>query len=265
MSLDAITELLACPSCGESLGLSGRTLRCAGGHSFDLARQGYANLANGPEPANADTAGMLQARRRVQQAGLFAPLTEELAQLCAHDLTILDVGAGTGHHLAGCLPAEGVGLAIDISKSAARLAARVDGRIGAVVADVWQGVPVRSGVLDSVLCVFAPRNLAEFRRVLRPEGHLIVVTPEADHLLELREAFGLIGIEAGKQERLLAAASGLFSLVATRDVAYRRDCSADQVADLIAMGPNAFHGLHLDPPAMNVSFDVRVAVFSPIH
>ena len=47
-------------------------------------------------------------------------------------------------------------------------------RAAAVVADSWARLPVRDGVLDRVLVVFAPRNGPEIARVLRPEGRLVV-------------------------------------------------------------------------------------------
>ena len=43
--------------------------------------------------------------------------------------------------------------------------------------DVFRPFPLADGVADVVLDVFAPRNPAEFHRVLRPTGRLIVVRP----------------------------------------------------------------------------------------
>jgi 23S rRNA (guanine745-N1)-methyltransferase len=264
VSLAVARDLLACPVCREDLTLDDHRLACSGGHSFDVARSGYVNLANAPEPASADTPDMLRARMRVLAGDLFAPLTGALAGLTATRSVILDVGAGTGHHLAGCLRAGGVGLAVDVSRSAARLAARAHPRIASVAADVWRGLPVRSGVIDAVLCVFAPRNLAEFRRVLRPDGRLIVVTPGERHLAGLRDAFGLLGIEPGKRQRLFAAATGLLSPAESLTVAHRRDCSAAEVSDLVAMGPNAFHGRLAEPVPMRLDFEFRLDVFTPL-
>lgn len=65
-SLHVAHDLLACPHCGAGLAANDRSWRCPAGHSFDVAKQGYLNLADGPEPANADTAAMLDARARVR-------------------------------------------------------------------------------------------------------------------------------------------------------------------------------------------------------
>ena len=56
-----------------------------------------------------------------------------------------------------------------------------------------------------MLSVFAPRDPAEIVRVLAPGGRVVVVTPEPDHLVEIRAALGLLTVDAGKPERLAAA------------------------------------------------------------
>ena len=52
----------------------GATWRCAAGHSFDIARQGYVNLLRRAAPENADTPEMLAARDRFLVAGHYAPI-----------------------------------------------------------------------------------------------------------------------------------------------------------------------------------------------
>ena len=263
-------DLLACPRCGAGLTSvaagAGRALRCPAGHSYDVARQGYVNLLGGPEPANADTAAMLAARARVHASGLFGPVTALLATATAGRTAVLEVGAGTGHHLVAALgddPAA-VGVALDVSRAAARRAARADPRVTAVVADVWSRLPIRDRCLDAVLCVFAPRNLAEFARVLRPDGRLVVATPGPGHLAGLRDRHGLLRIPADKQARLAAAAAEFFELLDTRVVRSRADVAAVLAADLIAMGPNAFHRLPEDVTATRVTIEVTVQVFRPL-
>ena len=87
------------------------------------------------------------------------------------------------------------GIALDVSKHAARLAAKAHPRIGAVVADAWAGLPVRGRAASVLLNVFAPRNPREMRRVLHPAGRAIVVVPEPDHLRELIEEYGLMAVD----------------------------------------------------------------------
>ncbi|MFT3861624.1 putative RNA methyltransferase [Micropruina sp.] len=269
MSLHAAHDLLRCPHCAADLTADGPRWRCPAGHSFDVAKQGYLNLANGPEPANADTPAMLEARARVQASGLFDVVSEALDQQVplTGATTLLEAGAGTGHYLAGLVEGRpgARGLALDVSRAAARRASRAHHRVASVVADVWRGLPVRTASLDVVLCVFAPRNLAEFARVLRPDGTLLIATPTAGHLAELRERYGLLGIDDDKHDRLLAAASEYFAHEHTAVAkSLTSQVAAAVVDDLIGMGPNAFHNPPRAAGAETVRLAVRVSRFTPL-
>ena len=48
--IDGALPYLRCPVCEQSLSRADRALRCPAGHTFDLARQGYANLTAGRVP-----------------------------------------------------------------------------------------------------------------------------------------------------------------------------------------------------------------------
>lgn len=265
MNLDRALHLLACPICAQELSRGEGQLRCPDGHTFDIARQGYANLSGGAQPANADTAAMLDARTRVQQAGIFDPVMEVVASLAHGRNQIMESGAGTGSYLQAALGEDptGIGIALDISKFAARRCAKADERIAAIVADVWSPLPVADHCLDAVLAIFAPRNLPEFARVLRFDGRYIAVTPRPPHLAGLRDSYGLLDIPAAKSDQLTAAASEFFDLVDTRVVKYRKSVDESVAADLIAMGPNAFHHPPKEIAASVVTIDVTVQSFRP--
>lgn len=275
-----VADLLLCPQCRAAdvhgLALQGRTVRCPRGHSFDLAKQGYVNLLPGGVPRHADTAGMVAARERFLGSGAYAPIREAVRtaarqpspDVSAGSLTMLEAGAGTGYYLAGCLTDRDRGLALDISPAAARRAARAHPRIGAVVADTWAGLPVRTGSIDVLLAVFAPRNPAEFARVLAPHGRALVVAPLPDHLAGLRATLGLLDIEEDKEAHLLARMSGHLVAADSTDIRFTLRLTPAAVADLVGMGPNAFHrrseqraGAAEGPdPAAGAPSEVEVAV-----
>ena len=174
-------------------------------------------MTAGPAGVNADTAGMLDARTRVLSSGLLDPVDDLLARRLHGARRILEVGAGTGFHLAAVLDRLGApaqGLATDISPAAVRRAAVAHPRMSAVVADTWQQIPLRDGQVDAIMCIFAPRNRAEFARVLPDGGTLVVVTPMADHLMQLRDLTRMISVAPHKQSTLLASLSGSFEPVA---------------------------------------------------
>lgn len=243
-----VVAALRCPVEGGGLEVAGRSLRCAAGHTFDLARQGYVNLVSGRDPGTGDDAAMVAAREEVLGSGRFAAITASLSRRVADDIpaegVVVDLGAGTGHHLAAVLDAvpDRVGVAIDLSKHAARRAARRHPRIGAVVADVWQDLPLGTGVAGAVLCVFAPRNAAEIARVLRPDGVLTVVTPLPHHLAELVGPLGLLDVDPRKQERLSATLAAHLTpngAVERIETSWRLDRT--QAAAIVGMGPSADH------------------------
>lgn len=239
--IEQVTSWLACPVCATGLSTTGGSLRCASGHSFDIARQGYVNLLNGPPPRHADTTEMVAARARFLRAGHFDPLAREVSRRAVGH-RIVEVGAGTGYYLRSALELapEATGLATDISPPAARIAAKAHGSMAAVVADTWAGLPVRPSSVDAVLCIFAPRNPPEFWRVLRPGGLLLIATPGAGHLAKLRGEFGLLDIPDDKLQKLARALSD-FSPLATTRVEWQLDLSAADAIDLVMMGPNGFH------------------------
>lgn len=280
MAILDLLDVLACPHCGWPLSLStdGRAVRCENGHSFDLARQGYLNLLGSKQPRNADTGPMITARDHFLSAGHYQPIAERLSALAAGsgsgaDSRLLDTGTGTGYYLATMLDrmtdARGVGL--DVSVAAARHAARAHPRLAAVVADVWQPLPLRDGQFDVVSSVFAPRNAEEFHRVLKPTGRLLVVSPEPEHLAELREPLGLLSIEEAKSDRLEAALSGRFEADEAVRVQFGSALDGATLGDLVRMGPNAFHldepaiaqGLRDLPVPLTVTVAVTISVWAP--
>ncbi len=255
--LGTVAPWLRCPVCGESLRLADRSMVCPARHSFDVAKQGYVNLLGRAAPANADTTAMVAARERFLSRGHYDRITDVVAGFIPGARRLLEVGAGTGHHLARILDhlPDTQGIAADVSVPASRRAARTHPRMAAVVADTWAGLPLVDGAVDAVLCIFAPRHLGEFARVMTGDGIVVVVLPQADHLQELRTTHGLLEVGEDKLERLVHSARGHLDPVSSIDVAYDLDLTAAEATDLIAMGPNAFHGSPIVPAT-----HVRVSV-----
>jgi 23S rRNA (guanine745-N1)-methyltransferase len=248
--LEDVAPLLRCPHCGGDLTLEATVMRCPDGHSFDVARQGYVNLLPGDaETGTADAAAMVQARERFLSGGHYAPVVDAVAAAGARALTgaggcAVDLGAGPGNYLAATLDRlpERVGLALDNSSHALRRAARAHPRIGAVGCDAWMTLPVRDDVAAVVLSVFSPRNPAEIERVLERRGRLVVATPTERHLRQLVERLELVTVDDRKRERLDAKLRRRFEPLDESDaVEYELALQPPDLADLIAMGPNARH------------------------
>ncbi|RBY75598.1 23S rRNA methyltransferase [Blastococcus sp. TF02-09] len=275
----AAVAALACPVCAGTLavGGDGALLRCPAGHSFDRARQGHVTLLPpGHRAPSGDSAEMVADRVAFLAAGSYAGISEALGDAVldgggAQARVLLDLGGGTGHHLAAVLDRVpgAAGVVLDSSPFAARRAARAHPRAMAVVADTWARLPVRDGAVDRVLVVFAPRNGPEIARVLHPEGRLVVVTPAADHLGELVGPLGLLRVDPDKASRL---AGSLEPHLVPVGVTERRDVlglDRSAVGTLVGMGPHARHlpaGIRAGridalPEPVEVTVAVQVAVY----
>lgn len=253
-----VVDRLRCSQCATETGLEldERTLRCPLGHTFDVARQGYVSLLTGhPAPVPGDTAAMVAARDSFLAGGHFAAitaaLTTRLTVLAARPGAlsvgaagcVLDLGAGTGHYLAAALEAlpGWVGIAADISGYALRRAARAHSRAGAVRCDAWRPLPLKTGAVDVVLNVFAPRNGAELNRVLKPGGVVLVVTPTDRHLRELAIAVGAVSVDPRKSDRLEAALGPHLTRVEAQTYETTLRLSHPEAVTAVAMGPAAWH------------------------
>ncbi|GAB7183159.1 methyltransferase domain-containing protein [Kitasatospora sp. Ki12] len=265
--LQDIERYLACPLCAQDLTRHDRSLRCPSGHSFDLAKQGYVSLLAGDaHTGTGDTAGMVAARSDFLAAGHYRPIADALAEAAAAATAgdraggpaaesgglVADLGAGTGHYLAHVLDAlpDRVGAALDISKYALRRAAKAHPRIGAVVCDAWRPLPLRDASAELMLNVFAPRNGPEIRRVLRPGGTLLLVSPTARHLRELVDALGLLSVDEEKQRRIDEKLGPYLTPADRREVEFTLRLGPQDVRTVVGMGPSAWH---TDPERLEAS------------
>ena len=310
--LDAL-DILRCPTCGAQLTVRDRSLRCPQRHTFDIARAGYASMLSGGGARSGDDDEMARARERFLVSGAYAPLLAaigELAQAAVPALaapesprtprspgpsaldvqdpsavpqasgtapTVLDMGCGPGYYLAGILDrfegARGVG--IDTSARSLRFAARAHERAAACSGDVFAPFPLADDSIDLLLDVFAPRHPAEFARVLRPSGALVVARPGIDHLAELREAIpSMVAMDPRKEERLHEALEPFFVAGPQHTVRHELSLDLERVQDLVAMTPSA---RHVQPAALEdiaeqlrtssgaVPFSVTVSVVVSSH
>ena len=247
-ALAAAVTYLRCPSCAGPVYLGSSHLACGRGHSFDIARHGYASLTAGRTgPGTADTTAMVAARDRFLSGGHYQPLAAAVRSLAAHydhrgPGLVIDLAGGTGYYLAHTLDAlpHRHGVCIDLSVPALRRAARAHRRAAALGADVWQPLPLAARSAAVVLSIFGPRNAAETGRILTPDGTLILALPGAAHLRELIRPLGMISIDKHKPQRLAEAYHGY----AQSDVIalnYHLKLDHADLAALVTMGPSARH------------------------
>ncbi|MGB3302490.1 MAG: methyltransferase domain-containing protein [Gordonia sp. (in: high G+C Gram-positive bacteria)] len=245
---------MACPVCSGGLSPCDASLECTEGHVFDVARQGYVSLLTGKGTVHrSDTAAMVASRNAIFDAGLYAPIVAAVAQTCASSKVIVDAGGGPGQYLAAALDVAAehsgtesgpIGIGLDLSKYCARSAAKRHPRAVSVVADLWAGLPLQDGVVDTVLSVFAPRNAAETARVLRPGGQWVIVTPRPAHLAEILAPMRMLAVGEAKAARIGHELAADFTSPQTTVVRAEVEFDETALLNVAAMGPAAFHRTH---------------------
>ncbi len=274
---------LSCPVCQAELLGDNRQLRCAQGHSFDAARQGYFNLLlvqrkRSRDPG--DNPDMVQARRQFLCRQHYQPLSDAINQLShtllseATDPKILDVGCGEGYYTArlrehlltlGHTP-DMAGL--DISKHAIKAATQRSRDIQWLVASAAE-MPLPAYQLDLALLLFSRILPAPLAQVLKPGGQLLIAWPGQDHLRQLRER-----IYTEVHDTVLDVAGLLephFSQSEIKTVRYDFTLTgADAIGELLAMTP---HGQRLKNEArerilnlssLTLTLDVNLGVFQRV-
>lgn len=140
-----------------------------------------------------DSREQLVARREFLAAGYFLGLANKLTEFVpAAAQSLLDIGCGEGTFtlaMAEAYPSLNV-IGLDIAKAGVRMAAR-SAQIRRVpitycVASSY-GLPILDNSIDVITRIYAPSKDEELRRVLKPKGRLIVVSPGPQHLLGLRQ------------------------------------------------------------------------------
>ena len=239
---------LRCPIEQSSLQLVDGSWRCENGHSYDVAKQGYVNLLpvqNKRSKDPGDSKAMVQARRELLEQGYYEPLAQVLADtvLAQGEQAVLDAGCGEGYYLRYLVEqAEKNGTdlsmaALDISKWAVQAAAKRDKRLSWMVASN-NSIPLDDNSVDTILCVFGFPVEAEFKRVLKPGGRLIMVDPTGDHLKELK-AIIYSGIKTKSDN--LPVNSEYWSLASEQRVTFQFELNNNQaVQNLLTMTPHLY-------------------------
>ncbi|WP_440895418.1 putative RNA methyltransferase [Amphibacillus sp. Q70] len=199
--LQKIEPDLLCPNCEAPLIWKDNQISCANQHTFDVAKQGYLNLAPQHHEIHY-TKELFQARQTIMgdlrlYEGLYSVLlnliTPEVADM--DNVRVLDLGCGEGSHLQllhehwtkRYLKRNLEFIGLDLAKDGITTAAKYYQSPLWLVADLSH-IPFSDNSMDGVLSILSPSNYKEIKRVLKKEtGWFIKVIPGTDYLKELRE------------------------------------------------------------------------------
>ncbi len=261
-----LLPLLRCPLCGQAFSLRGeQSLVCESGHCFDLSRKGYVNLAPSHDQlADKYGAALFDSRRRILDAGFYAPLAEAVRQLIDSHLprsrdpfTLLDAGCGEGYYarfLARAFPSARV-LGVDLSRDAVIAAAKGE----TAQAPHWlvgnlSRLPLADHSIDALINVLTPADYREFARALSPEGFLIKVVPGQRYLFQIRKAAApLLQSDEYSNAQVLRHLEAHTQVLERRHLCDTLPVTPEQAADFVRMTPMTFG---LSPDALqSIAFE----------
>jgi len=236
-----------CPVCRGELHELGNVKKCALGHSFDRAKEGYYNLLlSNKGGTHGDNADMVRARRAFLERGYYEPLAERVCErvleLTPSGGAVLDAGLGEGYYTdfieRALLLRDGTSrvFGFDISKDAVKYAAKRNARLSLAVASSYD-IPVSDSSFDTVVSIFSPLAREEIYRVLSPSGVFIFAYPGKRHLMGLKEAIYDNAIENEPTDGELEG----FGLIASDRLMYEVTVAGnDAVRELFMMTPYAY-------------------------
>lgn len=194
-------SMFICPICKEKLIRMEKTYCCPNNHSYDIASEGYVHLLP-PNKMHAKIPGdnkqMVNSRRDFLKTGLYQLFSDKLNELVLENSSdgtapqVLDAGCGEGYYTArlqAYLSEHHKKAAIagfDISKFAVKAAAKQYKTIEFAVGSIFD-IPADNDSVDCLTAIFSPIVPAEFARVLKPGGALILAVPGEQHLYGLKE------------------------------------------------------------------------------
>ncbi len=262
----SVIKQYICPLCQSPLTINNKVWHCDGSlnskhtkHSFDVARQGYINLlpVQFKKSKNSGDSGQsVQARHDFLHNGFYQPLQALIVQVTnqftADNSHWLDIGCGEGYYSQAIYSSEKVSqlTAVDISKSAVvtlsksckiqhNLWSQKENGIVPMVASASQ-LPLADNSVQAISSIFSPIFADEFARVLAPNGILMVVKPDIDHLASVRQ--GLFDTvrkyEVDKFSDQLQASG--FSKIHQQKLSYKIELDSDNVANLLTMTPYSY-------------------------
>jgi len=183
--------MLICPKCKKKLIRSESGWNCSAHHHYDEASSGYVNLLlQNSAKAHGDNSEMILARRRFLAAGHYKPLLDKIIEVLKEESfsTAVDCGCGEGYYT-NALSKEfhkAQWLGLDLSKSAINLASKTRSEVFYAIASTAE-CPIQSESADLVLNIFSPIFEKELSRIVSLTGRIILVSPDEDHLLEMKE------------------------------------------------------------------------------
>ena len=231
-----VLRALRCPICRAEMAVrESGSLVCMGPrtHCFDFGASGYVNLSRPGQSGGGDSKQAVRARSQFLNLGHYRPVADGLCEMLGRYLPdkgalVLDAGCGEGYYSDRIADAGYATVGADLSKFAVDAAAKAarrerleggyDSRTLYAVGSVFE-LPVADASFDTLTNIFAPCAPAEYARVLRSGGHLLVAGAGERHLFGLKQLIYDDPYLNDPRRDLPAEGDG-FTLLETRNVSF---------------------------------------------
>lgn len=265
-------ELLACPKCHLPLHLDNKTFKCQHNHCYDLSKRGYINLLLNPDKASnnpGDSKESLLARKAFLNQGYYDVILQQVINMIdqyksGENIHILDLGCGEGYYTKGLkqhFPKSDL-YGLDISKTAIDMATRYHQDITWIVGNS-KNIPILDHSLDFVCALFTVVNRDELKRILKNGGHIIHVTANPHHLIEIKHLiYDEIKVKSDKYLRLGFEETQSFNFVKKVNISNREDA-----LNLLKMTPHYYHikkekrGILDTLQGLEITIDIKITVY----
>lgn len=186
---------LGCPKCHNPLIQEGNSYKCSMNHCYDIAKSKYINLLLNPDKSSnhpGDSKESLLSRKAFLNQGYYDVILDEVVSYIEQhshpDMHILDLGCGQGYYTYQMKQrlCQHTIYGLDISKEAIQMASKYTKDIYWIVGNS-KNIPIVDHSLDVICALFTVVNSEELKRCLKPDGYIIHVTANRNHLIELKE------------------------------------------------------------------------------
>lgn len=230
--------MIICPNCKSKLIKLNNTYKCINNHSFDISKEGYINLLLN-KPNAGDNKQMIKSRKDFLELGYFDKLLntiiEEIKKLSLANPHILDLGCADGYYTNSISKVYPNIIGLDISKEAIKYAAKNYKDIIFIVGNAKE-IPIKNNSIDLVINIFSPLFIDEINRVLKDNSYLIKVTPNSNHMLEIKEI--LYDKVYLTKEKSIDDSTLL--LTNEKNLSYKLKISNDDIINLFTMTPYSY-------------------------
>lgn len=261
-------HLFRCPLCHSPMNVVGfKSIICIQNHTFDLAKQGYVNMANRSTNNQYDKQLFKARQAIIRHSDLYAQLHEKMSEIIVEKMggskdeaIIFDAGCGEGSHLHKILDHceygtfQGIGL--DLSKEGIQMAAKHYSQGIWLVGDL-ANAPLANDSCNVILNIFSPANYKEFKRVLAPDGFVIKVVPRVHYLKELREVlFDRTDKRFYKNDVTVSLFAEHFQLDDVHHLSHCTELTQPELNNLVHMSPLTWNA---SPKQIELFMDQRIS------